>query len=116
MRPTPPITGASAARIFVARALDYARLIWRSWSRSAVSRRSAIVLAWVVSLALAAPVAAQHLPDPARARAADKCHVLLEHSGTKVAVKALKALAICTNAVFKSVETNPGDALSRAGA
>ena len=35
------------------------------------------------------------------ARAAlDKCHILLSRTGTKVAVKQLKSLAICTNGIF----------------
>lgn len=73
-------------------------------------RGSSLVLVYVLPLVLATPGAAQHLPDPTRARAIDKCHVLLERTGTKVAGKALKALAICTNGVFKCVETKPGDA------
>ncbi len=60
-------------------------------------------------LALAAPATAQHLSDQARASGVAKCHVLLERTATKTAGKALKALAICTNAIFKCVETKPGD-------
>ncbi len=63
-------------------------------------------------------VAAQSLPDPARAKALDKCHIVLSRTATKVAVKKLKSLAKCSNGILKCVETKPGVArcVAQAGA
>lgn len=60
-------------------------------------------------LSVSLPASAQGLPDPARAKAIDKCHIVLDRTGAKMAVKKLKSLAKCTNGVFKCVETKPGD-------
>jgi hypothetical protein len=69
-----------------------------------------VVVCFGIALAMATEGLAQGLPDPARARALDKCHILLSRTGTKVAVKQLKSLAICTNGIFKCLETKPDDA------
>jgi hypothetical protein len=58
---------------------------------------------------MAAPRAgAQGLPDPARAKALAKCHVVVERSGAKLAVKKLKSLAKCADGILKCLQTKPG--------
>ncbi|MEO6028971.1 MAG: hypothetical protein ABIR79_19070 [Candidatus Binatia bacterium] len=54
------------------------------------------------------PTQAQSLPDPSRAKALDKCHILIERAGAKFAVKKLKTLGKCTDGIFKCLQTKPG--------
>ncbi|MCC6847577.1 MAG: hypothetical protein IT294_03680 [Deltaproteobacteria bacterium] len=75
--------------------------------------RFSLPLAMVLALGLAAAttrVDAQALPDPARAKAANKCQIILERTGTDVAVETLDALRDCVGPILKCVQTKPGDA------
>lgn len=57
-----------------------------------------------------AMVSAQSLPDPDKAKSANKCQIILERTGADVAVEALDALRDCVGPVLKCVQTKPGDA------
>lgn len=59
-------------------------------------------------LAMQFPTQAQSLPDPSRAKALDKCHILIERAGAKFAVKKLKTLGKCTDGIFKCLQTKSG--------
>ena len=60
---------------------------------------------------LAAPSAnGQGLPDIDAAKAANKCSIMIERTGTDVAVENLDALRDCVGPIFKCVQTKPGDA------
>ena len=61
-----------------------------------------------IVLALRVHTQAQSLPDPSRAKALDKCSILIERAGAKFAVKKLRTLAKCTDGVFKCLQTKPG--------
>jgi hypothetical protein len=54
------------------------------------------------------PAHSQGLPDPQAAKALDRCHVVIQRTGAKLAVKKLKSLAKCTDGILKCVETKPG--------
>ncbi len=68
-----------------------------------------ILLALVVTVLSASHAAAQALPDLAKAKALDKCHIQIERAGQKLAVKKLKILDKCADAVLKCLETKPDE-------
>ncbi len=70
--------------------------------------RTALALL-LVALGVASPVGAGNLPDPAAAKAADKCQATFTKSGAKFTSKTLKSLEKCYDAVFKCIQTKPGD-------
>jgi cell division septation protein DedD len=75
--------------------------------RSPLSLGSFLALAVLV----AAPAAhAQGLPDSDQAKAANKCSILIERTGTDVATETLDALRDCVGPIVKCVQTKPGDA------
>jgi hypothetical protein len=78
--------------------------------RSTARRVFAVMILGAAAGLSAEPLGAQALPDPARAKALDKCHILLERTGAKFAVKKLKALEKCVDGVHKCLQTKPGDA------
>ncbi len=55
------------------------------------------------------PAGASALPDPAAAKAADKCQVAINKASAKFASQTLKYHEKCYDAVFKCVQTKPGD-------
>lgn len=64
----------------------------------------------LLALALFAPTAGAQLPDADQAKAANKCSILIERTGTDSAVETLDALQDCIGPIFKCVQTKPGDA------
>jgi len=64
----------------------------------------------VALLAVAPSVGAQGLPDLGQAKAANKCSIIIERTGTDVAVETLDALRDCVGPIVKCVQTKPGDA------
>jgi len=63
----------------------------------------------VAALAAASLVHASALPDPAAAKAADKCQKAITKAGAKFSTKTLKSLEKCYDALFKCIQTKPGD-------
>ena len=52
---------------------------------------------------------AQSLPDPDRAKLANKCHATIARTSAKVASETLDALRDCARPLTKCVQTKPGD-------
>ncbi len=69
---------------------------------------TAIALAACLPL-LAIDANASALPDPGAAKAANKCQATIKKSGAKFATKTLKSLEKCYDALFKCIQTKPGD-------
>lgn len=72
------------------------------------------ILAFLLAIALVAFGAvkadAAGLPDSDKAKAANKCQIILERTGAVVAVEKLNALQDCVGPILKCVQTKPGDA------
>jgi hypothetical protein len=58
---------------------------------------------------VATTVGAQGLPDVDKAKAVNKCHIVIERAGVNVADDKFEALENCVGAVLKCVQTKPGD-------
>ncbi len=70
--------------------------------------RLASGLTFAVAL-LATAAGAQGLPDADKAKAVNKCHIVIERAGVNVADGKLEALENCVGAVLKCVQTKPED-------
>jgi len=76
------------------------RLALRWWALAAIL---------LVPLAVSARGPLSALPDPAAAKAADKCQKSIAKAGAKFTTKTLKGLEKCYDALFKCIQTKPGE-------
>jgi hypothetical protein len=72
-------------------------------------RMLALVVVLTASVSSPPTAKAQSLPDPGRAKVANKCHATIARTGADVANETLDALRDCARPLMKCVETKPGD-------
>lgn len=70
--------------------------------------RAVVIAATLIAIGAPTSAPAQALPDPSQAKALDKCSIVIERTGTKLAIKKLKTLDKCVDGIHKCIQTKPG--------